>query len=155
MKVLNLKVFSLMVLSSLLILVSACDKKSDSNPAPAAPAAQVHTYGYVNGVCYDTTSNTPAAANLCVGNSGSGNYRWNGTQCVDINGQLAAQQLCQNGGIGQNQFQLINGVCYSNSGYYQQYVDYSFCTGVAGYNANQCNGYYMSYRSGIFTSVCG
>lgn len=176
MKTLNVKNLTYLILGVLLIVSVACDKKG-SDPAPAAP---VHQYGYVNGSCYDITTNTPAAANLCTGvvqnagyrwngtqcldvnnqpvaqtlcnttTSGTGSYRWNGTSCTDLNGAPIAPTLCQTNSNVVGQYQLIGGECYSSN---FMWVSYTLCSGVGGFVPNQCHGTYVMYQPGFVQTI--
>ncbi|OYZ18635.1 MAG: hypothetical protein B7Y39_13365 [Bdellovibrio sp. 28-41-41] len=166
-----------MALGLLVVLSVACDKKSgDSTPAAAAA-----NYTYVNGACYDTTTNTQQAANLCANVLISGAYRYdgvtcrdsagnavtttlctngiystsntqyhlNGVTCVDVNNNPVAQSLCTQAGVG-NGYQILGGNCIQT--YTGQVVSYSYCTGVAGYNPNQCSGIFLKYLGYGMTS---
>lgn len=92
MAILKSKEISVLFFGAMLALTVACDKKSDSSPTPAAPAAP--TYNYVNGACHDMTTNAPVAINLCANVVINGNYRFNGSACTDLNGTPVAQNLC-------------------------------------------------------------
>ncbi len=174
MKTLDLKNITKLLAGALIAISVACDKKG-SDPAPP-PVAPVASYQYVNGVCTEVTTNTPAAVNLCAGvattqyhsngyqcldagnlpvdpalcaNGGVGGaYTFNGTQCVGANGIPVAYQLCQNNAT--NGFQLINGQCYTTQG---SPVSYNYCSSATGYVANQCNGQYVMYQAGIMHTI--
>jgi hypothetical protein len=176
MKTIKLTKLAQIAVGVLIALTVACDKKG-SDPAPAPAPAPV--YHYVNGACHDV-NNQPVAANLCANLPINGNYRWNGTTCTDANNVPVAASLCQVGNANGNyrwngvtctdlnnqpvspalcspmglneQFRIIDGNCIHMMTY--QWVNYSYCSGVTGYNANQCNGMYMKfYGSGAWATI--
>lgn len=134
MKTLNFKNFTTLVLGALIALSVACDKKS-SDPAPAVPAT---SYGYQNGMCVDLSNGAPAAANLCQ----NGNYRWNGAQCVDVNGGVVAQNLCTQ---GSGSYRWNGNQCTDLNG---QIVSTTFCTN-AGVNNYRWNGVACTDMNGV------
>ena len=175
MKTLNFRNSTKLVLGTIAAFLVACDKKSDSSPTPVpavpavayrwdgvtcrdvngSPVAQnlcntattTGLYRMVGTQCLDNNNN-PVAMTLCQTNGVNGNYRWNGYQCVDYNGLAVAQQLCQSSLA--NGYQILNGSCYTNQG---SWVTYSYCTGVSGYVAGQCNGTYVMYHTGFFQTI--
>lgn len=184
MKTLKLSNFTKLALGCLVVLSVACDKKG-GDPAPAAPVAQ---YNYVNGSCYDVTTNTPVSQNLCANvlingayrfdgvtcrdangspvsatlcnNAGMGGinngYRFNGVNCVDINNQVVAQTFCSQAGMGNGQYQILGGNCIHT--YTGMSMPYSYCSGIAGYNPNQCSGTFIKllpYGMTIFLECQG
>ncbi len=178
MKTLNLTNLAKLALGLLVVLSVACDKKGgDSTPVGATA-----NYAYVNGSCHDTTTNTAVAANLCANVLINGAYRYdgatcrdtagnvvtttlctqgiyttgvnsqyhlNGVTCVDINNNPVAQTLCTQMGVN-TQYQILGGNCiYTYTG---QAVSYQYCSGVAGYNPNMCNGIFLKYLGYGMTS---
>lgn len=174
-----MKKLTQIALGVLVALTIACDKKG-SDPAPAAPPTS--NFNYVNGQCYDTSVNQPTAATNCGHIVINGSYRWNGstcidaanvavaqtfcnmanttgnyrmigTTCTDLNNQPVPQQYCTSMGAN-SQFQIVNGNCIATvTG---QWVNSSYCAGMTGYNANQCNGIYVKFNKwGVYyTKYC-
>jgi hypothetical protein len=179
MKTLKLTNLAKLALGLLLVLSVACDKKGGDSPPTAAPATQ---YNYVSGSCRDVSTQAVVAQNLCAGvlingayrydgttcrdvNGGQvattlctngiygtsgGQYRLNGVTCVDVNNSPVAQSLCTQSGVGNGQYQILGGNCIQT--YTGQPVSYSYCTGIAGYNANQCSGIFLKYLGYGMTS---
>ncbi len=177
MKTLNLTNFAKLALGCLVVLAVACDKKSGSDPAPVA----VTNYGYVSGSCRDLGTQAVVAQNLCanvlINNSyrydgvtcrdvnnnvvstnlctsaiyqtTNSQYRWNGASCVDINNNVVAQNLCTQTTIGSG-YQILGGNCIET--FSGMSVPYSYCSGISGYNPNQCSGIFMKYLGyGMFS----
>lgn len=178
MKTLNLTNLAKLALGLLVVLSVACDKKAEIllllrllpvNMATSADGScrdlrlklwllKICVLMFLLAVlCYDGTTcrdvdAVPVTTTLCTngiyGTSGT-QYHLNGVTCVDVNNIPVAQNLCTQSGVG-NGYQILGGNCIQT--FTGQPVDYSYCTGVAGYNPNQCSGIFLKYLGYGMTS---
>jgi hypothetical protein len=120
----------------ILILAVACGKSNDDSNNSSN-----HTYGMVNGMCYDYTSQVYTTTASCANNT---SYYWSSGSCISAaTGQAVNSAYCSTS-TANNGYVLSNGICYSTINGQQAPV--SYCSATSG--TGQCYGTYYYNNNG-------
>lgn len=136
--------YTLFLTLTLLFGVGCSNGSSGNSNSTTTTATTVHSYGYLNGSCYDYTAATYVDVSYCASSTSttSTSYYWNNGYCYSSTGQIVTSSYCS--GATSTTTTATTGVCngyylYNYNGY-QQFV---MCYGT------NCRGYTLTeYMTG-------